>query len=194
MKIVVGLGNPGKRYEATPHNVGYLAVDMLAERLQCGMRRSFRFKSRMGKGHMPGRDILLVKPETYMNNSGLAVGRIVRYYRTELEDLIVVLDDADLEPGRLRVKARGGSGGHRGLASVIEHVHSDAFVRVRIGIGRRRRAENLVKHVLLPFPEKDKPAAEAAVKRAADAVVCLIEEGNEAAMNVFNASVDKDAG
>jgi len=194
VKIVVGLGNPEKRYETTPHNVGYVTVDMLAGRLQYRMRRSFRFNSRMGKGRAAGEKLLLVKPETYMNNSGTAVGRIVRYYRAELKDLIVVLDDADLELGRLRVKAKGSSGGHRGLASVIEHVHSDAFTRIRIGIGRDENNDNLVKHVLLPFSEKDRSAAEAAASRAADAVLCVLEQGNEAAMNAFNASVEKSTG
>lgn len=194
MKIVVGLGNPGKRYEATPHNVGYAAVDVLAGRLDCPLRRSFRFAARIGKAHGAGEEIVLLKPETYMNNSGAAVARVVRYFRADLEDLIVVLDDADLELGRLRIRTRGSSGGHRGLASVIGHVHSDAFARIRIGIGRSERAGDLVDHVLSPFSAADRVVAKAAVDRAADAVMRAIEQGNEAAMNVFNASVEKGAG
>jgi PTH1 family peptidyl-tRNA hydrolase len=193
VKIVVGLGNPGKRYDATPHNVGFATVDALAGRFRSGMRRSFRFQSRLGRGVVAGEEVMLVKPETYMNNSGLAAARILRYYHVGLEDLVIVLDDADLELGRLRVKARGSSGGHRGLASVIEHVHGDAFVRVRIGIGRRETADNLVEHVLSPFSAKDRSAANAAVERAADAVICVMEQGSEAAMNLFNAAVEKKA-
>jgi peptidyl-tRNA hydrolase, PTH1 family len=189
VRIVVGLGNPGKRYEATPHNVGYATVDVLAGRLRSALRRSFRFNSRMARAKVTGEDVLLVKPETYMNNSGMAVQRIMRYHRATLEDLIVVLDDADLELGRLRVKAKGSSGGHLGLSSVIEHVHGDGFARVRIGIGRREGAGNLVEHVLSPFSGEDKSAVNAAVQRAADAVLCVIEQGREAAMNSFNASV-----
>lgn len=189
--MVVGLGNPGKRYAGTPHNVGYAAADALAGRLGCKLRRSFRFKSRLGKARLAGETVLLVKPETYMNSSGMAVGSLLRYYKGSVGDLIVVLDDADLEPGRLRIRPQGGNGGHRGLASVIEGVGSEAFLRIRIGIGRRQHRTGLVDHVLSPLSDEDRAVVDPAVVRAAEAALSVIESGAEAAMNTFNVPVDR---
>lgn len=194
MKIVVGLGNPGKQYAATPHNVGYETVDLLAADVNASLRKSFRFKSRVGKGTLSGESVVLLKPETYMNRSGVAVQAVMRYYRIALSELIVVLDDADLELGRIRVKARGSSGGHRGLGSVMEQVQSREVVRVRIGIGRRGEHETLVGHVLSPFSRGDREVAAAGIRRAADAVRCVIENGADAAMNAFNAPVEDVSG
>ena len=186
MKVIVGLGNPGKRYADTPHNGGFAVVDALAETWNCRLRRSFRFGARCGKARGNGEPVLLVKPETYMNNSGQAVGGLLRYHKAPPSDLVVVLDDADLPLGRLRVRACGSSGGHRGLASVIGHVGGEAFARVRIGIGRRGQEEDLVRHVLSAFSARDRPRADRAVDMAAEAVQCVLEHGVEAAMNRFN--------
>lgn len=185
MKVIVGLGNPGRRYENTPHNVGFAAVDALAGMLGCRMRRGLRFRARAGKAAVDTEAVHLLKPETYMNRSGAAVGPFLKYHRGGADDLLVVLDDADLELGRLRVRPAGGSGGHRGLASVIDHVGSDAFARIRIGIGRQRGGE-LVQHVLSPIGRADRPVVEQAVARAAEAALCMIREGVEAAMNRYN--------
>jgi PTH1 family peptidyl-tRNA hydrolase len=184
--IIVGLGNPGRRYERTPHNVGFATVDALAERAGCRMRRSLRFRARSGKAVVAGDPVLLVKPETFMNKSGHAVVAAMRYFKAQRTDLVLVLDDADLPVGRIRVRAKGGSGGHRGLASVIEQVGGDDFARVRIGIGRRHQDENLVSHVLRAYGTEEWAKMEQVVKHAADAVERIIESGAEAAMNAFN--------
>jgi PTH1 family peptidyl-tRNA hydrolase len=184
--IIVGLGNPGRRYERTPHNVGFATVDALAERAGCRMRRSLRFRARSGKAVVAGDPVLLVKPETFMNKSGHAVVAAMRYFKAQRTDLVLVLDDADLPVGRIRVRAKGGSGGHRGLASVIEQVGGDDFARVRIGVGRRNQDENLVSHVLRSYGTEEWAKMEQVVKHAADAVERIIGSGAEAAMNAFN--------
>jgi PTH1 family peptidyl-tRNA hydrolase len=186
VNVIVGLGNPGRRYERTPHNVGFAAVDVLAEQTGCRIRRSLRYRARSGKTMLAGRPALLVKPETFMNNSGIAVSAALRYFKARRDQLVLVLDDADLPVGRIRIRARGGSGGHRGLASVIEHVGGDDFARVRIGIGRRHADENLVSHVLRTYGTEEWQEIEKVVRCAADAVERIVTSGTEAAMNVFN--------
>lgn len=186
MKVVVGLGNPGKKYEHTRHNVGFWTIDDLSERLSCELKRSFRFKARIGKGLLDDEKVMLVKPETYMNNSGRAVGSVLRYGKLEASDLIVVLDDADLDFGRLRVRTHGSSGGHRGLSSIIEHVRSEDFVRVRIGIGRDKDGGELVKHVLRTFSPTEEEKVQGTIGMAAEAVLCVLRSGVDAAMNKFN--------
>ncbi len=186
MNVIVGLGNPGRRYERTPHNVGFATVDVLAERAGCRMRRSLRFRARSSKAVVAGTPALLVKPETFMNNSGAAVAAALRYFKASRDCLVLVLDDADLPVGRIRIRPQGGSGGHRGLASVIEHVGGDDFARVRIGIGRRHQDEDLVSHVLRSYGTEEWRNMEKVVASAADAVERIVESGTEAAMNVFN--------
>lgn len=192
MRIIVGLGNPGKEYEHTPHNVGFDVVDELAARWSCSLRGRIRFRARTGKARVQGEPAMLVKPAAFMNNSGRPVRALMDYQGAGPEALIVVVDDADLELGRVRVKPGGGSGGHRGLASIIEHVGTRDFVRVRLGIGRRRD-ENLVRHVLKRFSTEDRARAREMARRAADAVERVVTDGVEAAMNAFNAS-EPDSG
>ena len=168
--------------------MGFDVVDRLADQWGCALRRSLRFHARFGTVHAAGDELLLLKPQTFMNRSGESVGALLRYRKVEPSRLIVVLDDADLDVGQLRVKARGGSGGHRGLASIQTIVGSKEFVRVRIGIGRGRGRE-LVQHVLKPLPaDRWEQELGPVVTRAAEAVVAVIEEGCDAAMNRFNAS------
>lgn len=186
MNVIVGLGNPGRRYERTPHNVGFATVDVLAARAGCRVRRSLRYRARSGKAVVAGSPVLLVKPETFMNRSGHAVVAALRYFKAHPANLVLVLDDADLPVGRVRVKPQGGSGGHRGLASVIEQVGGDDFARVRIGVGRQHQEENLVSHVLRPYGTDEWATMERVVKCAADAVERIVESGTEAAMNAFN--------
>ncbi|MBL7077775.1 MAG: aminoacyl-tRNA hydrolase [Kiritimatiellae bacterium] len=186
MNVIVGLGNPGRRYERTPHNVGFATVDVLAERAGCRLRRSLRYRARSGKAVVAGSPVLLVKPETFMNRSGHAVAAALRYFKAQQANLVLVLDDADLPVGRIRVRPKGGSGGHRGLASVIEQIGGDDFARVRIGVGRRHQEENLVSHVLRTYGTDEWAEMEKVVKCAADAVERIVESGTEAAMNAFN--------
>ncbi len=188
MNLVVGLGNPGRQYVNTPHNAGFRVIDELARRLSESLRESSRFEARLVKTDLEGRRTVLVQPLTFMNNSGAAVVAILHCNGIAPSDMIVVLDDADLNAGALRIRNKGGSGGHRGLKSILDAVGTDAFVRVRVGIGRDPERENLVSHVLRPLTGEAKEAVEQAIVRAADAVACVLREGADAAMNRFNAT------
>ena len=186
VKIIIGLGNPGRQYKNTPHNVGFAVVDQLADTLSCALHRSFRFRSLMGRAYFHNEKLLLVRPKTYMNNSGIAVASILRYQNAVSRDIIVILDDADLDIGRLRIRTSGGSGGHKGLDSVIREIQTDEFTRVRIGIGGNKRGENLIKYVLTPFPASEQQQINNMIDLSAQSVFCIIESGTEAAMNKFN--------
>ena len=187
MKVIVGLGNPGPEYEETPHNVGFDVVALLAERLAASWRRSTRFQARLARVERGGEPWLLVQPQTFMNLSGTSVAPVLRYHGCGPEDLVVVLDDADLPLGRLRIRPDGGSGGHRGLASVIEALGTEAFARVRLGVGRDPAVEGgLVDHVLGRFDPARGLAARSMVAAAADAVMCLTETCLAEAMNRYN--------
>jgi PTH1 family peptidyl-tRNA hydrolase len=186
LKTVVGLGNPGKEYEKTPHNAGFAVVELLAERWDAKLKRSWRTRAKTGKGICSGEKVFLVEPLTFMNRSGDAVSSVLRYNRLGAEDLIVVVDDADIPAGRIRVRAQGSSGGHNGLASVIGSVGTKEFVRIRVGIGRGRGKGDLVDHVLSPLRGQRAEEFGRGVEAAADAVECVIENSVEKAMNEFN--------
>ena len=151
MKVVVGLGNPGKAYERTRHNVGFEVVDEMAGRLGVSFRRGWLTKLLQAKVRLAGEEVLLVKPQTFMNLSGSAVASLVRRRQMEPGDLIVVLDDVELPLGQIRIRKKGGAGGHKGLQSVIQSIGTEEFVRVRLGIGPRPAGEELVEHVLTRF-------------------------------------------
>ncbi len=196
MKVIAGLGNPGPEYKDTPHNVGFDVVALLAERLAADWRSSARFQARLARVERGGESWLLVQPQTFMNLSGTSVAPVLRYHGCGPADLVVVLDDADLPLGRLRIRSEGGSGGHRGLASVIEAVGTEAVARVRLGVGRRAGAvdDDLVAHVLGRFDPAQRETARRMVEAAADAVECLTERGMTEAMNRFNGWQAEPAG
>ncbi len=174
----------------TPHNVGFAVADELVERLGGSFRRRFRFRAKLATVRAAGRDVILVKPQTYMNLSGSAVSAVARFRRVDPADVIAVVDDADLALGRLRIRPRGSSGGHRGLRSIEEAFGCAAFPRIRIGIGRSGVGEELVGYVLRQLPvEAWKREFEPAVDRACDALLCMLEDGVETAMNRFNGPV-----
>lgn len=186
---MVGLGNPGREYQGTPHNAGFAVVDVLAEQFSVVLRRSLRFRAHTAGIRVGEIPVLLVKPDTFMNLSGRAVSAVLRWQKSAPDDLMVVADDADLPLGRLRVRAGGSSGGQRGLASIIEAIGTDAFTRVRIGIGRGSGDRDLVSHVLgRPSVEDRKRLGEAATL-ASEAVLTWLREGTDAAMNAFNGKV-----
>ena len=180
------MGNPGKRYVDTLHNAGFMTIDALAADVGCSLRRSLRFGVRAGKAVWRGTPVLLVEPQKFMNNSGTPVAAVLRYHRLGCEDLIVVLDDADLPLGRLRIRPKGGSGGHRGLESIIRGVGSEEFARVRIGIGRGEGQGDLVGRVLSPMSRQSKACMREAAVKAAEAVLCSIDSGVGEAMNRYN--------
>lgn len=183
--LVVGLGNPGERYRRTRHNVGFMVADVLGARAG-GCRWRAEADAVVGEAELAGRRVALVKPQTFMNRSGVAVERLLLREAGGPQDVLVVLDDLALELGSLRVRQRGSHGGHNGLRSLIEVLGSEEIPRVRVGIRRGELAQDLAEYVLSPFPEEDVLAVQDSVSRAADAVECFLREGCVAAMNRFN--------
>jgi peptidyl-tRNA hydrolase, PTH1 family len=183
--IVVGLGNPGPEYEVSRHNVGFRVVDTLADRAGVALTRC-RYRSLFVRGSLCGARVLLVKPLTFMNESGFSVSRWQQTLCLDPGRIIVVHDDLDLAPSQLRIRVGGGHGGHRGIRSVMEAIGSPDFPRVKVGIGRPPDGRDAVTHVLGPFEECEGGVIEAAVQRAADAVEALLQEGLETAMNRYN--------
>lgn len=185
MKLIAGLGNPGAAYIGTPHNVGFDVVELLAVRFEAPWRNSSRFQALLTRIQHPQETLLLAKPQTFMNLSGSSVAPMLRYHNATPSDLIVVVDDVDLPLGMLRIRPAGGSGGHRGVASVIEALGTEKFTRVRIGVGRDGNG-NLVDHVLQKFASEQIKLVREAVEAAADAIECLVDKGLSEAMNRFN--------
>jgi len=184
MKLVVGIGNPGKRYQHTRHNLGMRVVDRLAAGHGLDLTRR-RFDALVGEGTIASQRVLLVKPQTYVNLSGSSVAPLLRWYRCPAEDLLVICDDLNLEPGKLRLRRKGASGGHNGLQSITDCLGTEEFPRLRIGIGRSREADAAA-YVLAPFGPAEAPVAEAAVAAAADIVCLWLEQGIDVAMNAIN--------
>ena len=182
--LVAGLGNPGREYELTRHNVGWLVLDELARR-HGGSFRS-KFSGRLGEIRLDGLRLALLEPETYMNESGRSIGPAARFFKAPSESVLVVHDDVDLEEGRLQVRAGGGLAGHNGLRSIAQHLGSQEFLRLRVGVGRPGRGDHrsVADYVLAPFaPETD---AAALVARAADAVEAIVRDGLVEAQQRFN--------
>ena len=184
MKAIVGLGNPGSQYKGTRHNVGFDVVDELARRESVGFE-SAPAEALIAKWRRADGPVLLVKPLTFMNLSGQAVGELTRYFKIELGDLIVIVDEVHLPLGKLRARKRGSAGGHNGLKSVIAHL-GDEFSRLRIGVGRGADQRNLADHVLSRFEKDEAAEVERMTARAADAAEMFITSGIEAVMNAFN--------
>lgn len=186
MKLIVGLGNPGQQYARTRHNIGFMVIDYLSEKLGVKVDK-IKFKSLIGEGFVGTEKIVLAKPQTYMNLSGEAVLDLIQWYKAEPCDLLVIYDDMDLPLGKLRLRLKGSAGGHNGMKSIIHLIQSDSFPRLRIGIGRPKN-DNVesVNHVLGRFGEEEDLIMTGAVKQAGETVVNIIEEGPERAMNFVN--------
>ncbi len=186
MKFIVGLGNPGRKYEMTRHNIGFLVLDELAARNGLSFRRSFRFPARIAKGRIGSEPVRLIKPRTFMNRSGLAVGPILRKQGGKAGDLLVVFDDVALERGRLRIRAQGSAGGHNGVSSVMDALGNGAFGRIRVGIGLKPDKLSLSEYVLGSFSAAEQQELGTVVRRAVEAVEAVCTDGVERAMNAFN--------
>ena len=186
MRLVVGLGNPGERYRRTRHNVGFMVVDALAARWGAG-RGQVEGEAWTARAERGGETLVLAKPLTFMNRSGVAVEALLSSSGQAPDSLVVVLDDVALPLGQIRVRPRGGHGGHNGLRSLLDVLGSDECARVRVGIQKGDPPGDLADYVLSEFPQDDVLVVQEMVGSAADAVECLLEEGAEAAMNRFNA-------
>jgi PTH1 family peptidyl-tRNA hydrolase len=195
VKLIVGLGNPGRRHARSRHNAGFRVLDALAERARAGPAEE-RFAGRYAECELAGGRVGLLAPQTFMNRSGEAVAEALAVLpiADPAADLLVVFDDADLPLGRLRLRARGSSGGHNGLADILDRLGTDAVPRLRFGIGRPAQPRDTVDWVLEPFAAEEEALLKQALPRAADAVACFVAEGIAAAMNRFNGAWPEPAG
>jgi PTH1 family peptidyl-tRNA hydrolase len=184
MYIIAGLGNPGKKYENTRHNMGFLVVDKLAEKNDIKVNK-IKHKALVGDGFISGQKVLLVKPQTYMNLSGDSLREVVNYYNVDMEDLIVIYDDFDLETGYLRIRKKGSAGSHNGMKSIVQQLQSQDFPRIRVGIGNSGSLD-WKDFVLGKVGSKEQELIDGSIDKAADAVMCLIEHGIDRAMNEYN--------
>lgn len=191
MIVICGLGNPGKEYKKTKHNVGFEVIDQLSRRFGIDVARS-RFRALFGEGHIGGKKVMLVKPMTFMNASGEALLDIMRYYKLQPEDFIVICDDKDIPFGRVRIKNKGSAGSHNGLKSIIYQLQSEDFIRIKVAIGKPEPPLALRDYVLMPFDEKQRQVVDEEIELAGEAVERILTEGLEAAMNRIHAC-DKNA-
>jgi PTH1 family peptidyl-tRNA hydrolase len=185
VKIIVGLGNPGLRYRRTRHNLGFMALGALADLRGMRFRRA-RFRSSQARGRIGGEEVVLVRPMTFMNLSGESVARVVKHLSCSLRDLLVICDDVDLDLGRMRLRRAGSAGGHRGLQSIIHHLQSEEFARLRLGIGAPPDGTDMVAYVLRPFGRGERPAVRDLLARASQAAETWVYHGIDEAMNRFN--------
>lgn len=186
MFIIAGLGNPGKRYENTRHNVGFDAIDELVDRYRIP-GSGVSHKAMVGKGIMEGQKVLLAKPLTYMNLSGEAIRGLVDYYKINPEtELLVIYDDISLEPGNIRIRKKGSAGGHNGIKSIIAQLGTQNFQRIRIGVGEKPKNWDLADYVLGTFGKEDRPLVEEALGNAAEAAAMIVQGKIDEAMNRFN--------
>ena len=189
MHLIVGLGNPGADYAKTRHNAGFLLVEKLAAQWQAGWNIERKFVARMAKAVRGGNKILLCEPQTFMNLSGESVAAVQQFYQLPLEKILVVLDDADLPLGEIRLRPEGGSGGHHGLDSVAQHLGSKKYARLRIGIGRKNEARQITGHVLGKFSADESGLLEKVLERAVGQIECWLTAGLPKAMSQFNGAV-----
>lgn len=183
MFLLVGLGNPGREYEKTKHNIGFEAVDKISYEYNIPIKRE-RFKGVFGDGRISSEKVILLKPTTYMNLSGESLREIIEYYNIPITNVIVIYDDVDLEVGRLRIRTKGSAGGHNGIKSIIYNLNSEDFIRLRIGVGKPQR--DMVSHVLGKFPKEDEKNIEEVLKIIPELAYTIINQGPQEAMNKYN--------
>lgn len=185
MYLIAGLGNPTREYEKTRHNVGFEAIDILADKAGTTVTEK-KHKALYGKGYIGGQKVILAKPQTYMNLSGESIREIADFYKIEPENIIILCDDINLSEGQLRIRLKGSAGGHNGLKNIISHLGTQEFARIRIGVGEKPRGMDLADYVLGRFPKEQQAVMEEAYRDAAEAACMMIEDGADAAMNHYN--------
>ncbi|MBS6396954.1 MAG: aminoacyl-tRNA hydrolase [Clostridiales bacterium] len=186
MYIIAGLGNPGRKYEKTRHNVGFQVIDRLAEKYHIDMNTK-KHKAVCGTGVIEGMKVLLVKPQTYMNLSGESIREAADFYKIDPEEeLLVIYDDVSLKPGQLRIRKKGSAGGHNGIKSIIQHLGTQAFPRIKVGVGEKPEGYDLADYVLGHFSGEDEKEMREAYGRAAQAAAAILTEGPDRAMNEYN--------
>ncbi|MBU1877907.1 MAG: aminoacyl-tRNA hydrolase [Chloroflexi bacterium] len=185
LKVIVGLGNPGRRYARNRHNVGFCCVDALAQAGGLAFNER-KFRAELARGQFDGVKVMLVKPQTYMNLSGEAVAPLLGYYRCTPADLLVIYDDLDLPLGTLRLRPQGSAGGHKGMQSIIQHLKTQEFARLRVGIDRPPEQMDVMDYVLQSFGPDERAALDTVIPRAVETVRCVLTDGLTEAMNRFN--------
>ena len=183
MFLIVGLGNPGKEYDGTRHNIGFEAIDYLSDKYNIELNRE-KFKGVFGEGFIKGKKVILLKPTTYMNLSGESIREVVNFYKISNEEIIVIYDDISLEVGRIRIREKGSHGGHNGIKSIIANLGTDVFPRVKIGVGAPKG--NLVSHVLGKFSDEEVEILRESIKASSDATSIIISNNTKEAMNKLN--------
>ena len=190
MKCVIGLGNPGKKYDNTRHNIGFMAVDHMADMLGIEMANK-KFKCLIGVGYHKGEKVMLVKTQTFMNLSGEGVRPLLDYYKVAVDDILVLYDDLDLPVGRLRLRKKGSGGGHNGINSLNQHLGTEKYKRIRIGIDRPAPGASIPGYVLARFPKSEQPLIEKVVTRTSEASAAFLTEPFEEVMTEYNGDVDE---
>ena len=185
MILVAGLGNPGKGYASSRHNIGFIVIDELAKRLGVSVKKK-GFRSHYAQAPIDEKKLILLKPVTYMNRSGEAVSEAAEFFKIPAKDIIAVYDEMDLSLGSIKVKVGGGSAGHKGIQSIINSLGDSDFIRVRVGIGKPVQKSEVIDHVLSQFEKEEKKLVKDAIVKAADAVIEIVQRGAESAMNKFN--------
>lgn len=194
MYIIVGLGNPGREYENTRHNIGFDVIEVLAEQEKIDVLEK-KHKAVIGKGYIQGEKVILAKPQTFMNLSGESVRQLVDYYKIDETDrLIVISDDVSLDPGMLRIRKKGSAGGHNGLKNIIAHLGHENFQRIKMGVGEKPRNFDLADYVLGHFTDGERKLMNEAALKAADAVRLIMAEGIDIAMNQYNKKAKQEQG
>ena len=192
MKVIAGLGNPGKEYENTKHNVGFRVIDKIAEDNNISVNK-LKFKAFIGEGTINGEKVMLVKPQTFMNLSGSSIREAVDFYKLDpAAELIVIYDDIALEPGYIRVRKKGSAGGHNGIKDIISQLGTQEFLRIRVGVGEKPKEYDLADYVLGHFSKEDREKVEEAMRNAAAAVKLMVQDETDAAMNLYNKKVVKE--
>ena len=189
--ILVGLGNPGREYENTRHNIGFMTIDRLAHKWGVSLQK-MRYRSLVGEARFNNEKVILVKPQTYMNNSGVAVASFVRFYKPALEQLLVIFDDLDLPFGSLRFRPSGGSSGQKGMQSIVNRIGNDEFPRLRVGVGRPPGRMDAGDFILRPFNKREQEKLDFVLQAAADAIETFLSDGLEKSMTVYNRSILDD--
>lgn len=189
MYIIAGLGNPSKEYEKTRHNAGFDTIDLLAEKLGIDLTEK-KHRAYCGKGMIGTEKVLLLKPQTFMNNSGESLRDAADFYKVEPEQILVIYDDISLEPGQLRIRMKGSAGGHNGIKSIIAHLKTQDFPRIKIGVGAKPERMDLADYVLSRFSPAEREKMEESFREGAEAVITFLQDGADAAMNRYNRKKD----
>ena len=189
MYIIAGLGNPSKEYEKTQHNAGFDTIDLLAEKLGIDLTEK-KHRAYCGKGMIGTEKVLLLKPQTFMNNSGESLRDAADFYKVEPEQILVIYDDISLEPGQLRIRMKGSAGGHNGIKSIIAHLKTQDFPRIKIGVGAKPERMDLADYVLSRFSPAERAKMEESFREGAEAVITFLKDGKDAAMNQYNRKKD----